>query len=301
MDTNKHPHLVDTHCHLYDAAFDADRDAAIQRAVEAGVTTLILPAIDSASLAAQEHLAAAYPQYCHQMMGLHPTSVTADYEAELALVRHKLFATCSEKQQPTPKWLQVLPGGSCPLTAPSPTSTAPAPINGSRSHLVAVGEIGLDLYWDKTFLPQQLEVLRQQILWARELSLPVCLHVRKAYNELFGLLRDLNFGTYSGVMHCFGGSVQEAHKAVEMGFHIGVGGVVTFKNATLAEVAAAVPLDRILLETDCPYLSPVPHRGQRNESAYIPLIAQKIADLRGITFDEVAETTTASAYQLFSL
>ena len=255
--------MVDTHCHLYDAAFDDDRDAAVQRAVAAGVATLILPAIDSASLPAQERLAAVYPQYCHQMMGLHPTSVTADYEAELDLVHRKLFET--------------------------------------DTRYVAVGEVGLDLYWDKTFLPQQREVLKQQLLWARQLSLPVCLHVRKAYNELFGLLRDLNFGTYSGVMHCFGGSVQEALKAVEMGFHIGVGGVVTFKNATLAEVAAAVPLDRILLETDCPYLSPVPHRGQRNESSYIPIIAQKIADLRGVTFDEVAETTTASARRLFAL
>lgn len=265
MPTSSHQpiRMVDTHCHLYDVAFDDDRDAAVQRAVEAGVDTLILPAIDSTSLAAQEQLAAAYPQHCHQMMGLHPTSVTADYEEELALVRHKLFET--------------------------------------DTHYVAVGEVGLDLYWDKTFLEQQREVLRQQLLWARELSLPVCLHVRKAYNELFGLLRDLNFGTYSGVMHCFGGSVQEAHKAVEMGFHIGIGGVVTFKNATLAEVAAAVPLDRILLETDCPYLSPVPHRGQRNESSYIPLIAQKIADLRNIPLAQVAETTTATALQLFAL
>ena len=261
--------MVDTHCHLYDAAFDEDRDAAVRRAVEAGVDTLILPAIDSTSLAAQEQLAAAYPQHCYQMMGLHPTSVTADYEEELSLVHHKLFDT--------PQGL------------------------GHTPRYVAVGEVGLDLYWDKTFLMQQREVLRQQLLWARELSLPVCLHVRKAYNELFGLLRDLNFATYSGVMHCFGGSVQEAHKAVEMGFHIGVGGVVTFKNATLAEVAAAVPLDRILLETDCPYLSPVPHRGQRNESSYIPLIAQKIADLRNIPLAQVAETTTASACQLFKL
>ena len=200
-------------------------------------------------------------EHCYPMMGLHPSEVRENYRDALKDILKQM----------------------------------------DIADFVGIGEIGMDLYWDKTFLMQQREVLRQQLLWARELSLPVCLHVRKAYNELFGLLRDLNFATYSGVMHCFGGSVQEAHKAVEMGFHIGVGGVVTFKNATLAEVAAAVPLDRILLETDCPYLSPVPHRGQRNESSYIPLIAQKIADLRNIPLAQVAETTTASALQLFAL
>jgi TatD DNase family protein len=197
------------------------------------------------------------------MMGLHPTSVTADFEAELALVEQKLFH--------------------------------------SGHPYVGVGEIGLDLYWDKTYLEEQKEVLRRQMRWARQLGLPVCLHVRKAYNELFGLLRDLNFGTYQGVMHCFGGSVQEARKAIEMGFHLGIGGVVTFKNATMADVVAAVPLQSLLLETDAPYLAPVPYRGKRNESAYIPIIADKIAQIKGISIDEVAAVTTASATQLFHL
>ena len=156
-------------------------------------------------------------------------------------------------------------------------------------------------YSKNTYFEQQREVLRRQMEWASQLSLPVCLHVRKAYNELFGLLRDLNQRRYSGVMHCFGGSVQEAMRAVEMGFHIGIGGVVTFKNATLAQVAAAVPLESILLETDAPYLAPVPYRGKRNESAYIPVIAQKIAELRGVSVDEVAQVTTQSARILFGL
>ncbi len=255
--------MIDTHCHLYDEAFDDDRSAAVERAVAAGVDLMLLPGIDSQSHAAQEALEAAYPQHFRQMMGLHPTSVTADFEPELAIVEQKLFH--------------------------------------SGHPYVAVGEIGLDLYWDKTFLEQQKEVLRRQMLWAQNLQLPVCLHVRKAYNELFGLLRDLNFGTYRGVMHCFGGSLQEAQRAIEMGFYIGVGGVVTFKNATLAEVAATVPLDRIVLETDAPYLSPVPYRGKRNESAYIPLIAQKIADLRNLPLEAVAATTTHAAETLFSL
>ncbi len=255
--------MIDTHCHLYDEAFDGDRDEAIGRAIAAGVDLMLLPGIDSQSYAAQEALELAFPQYFRQMMGLHPTSVTADFESELSIVEQKLFQS-------------------------------------GRSY-VAVGEIGLDLYWDKTFLEQQKEVLSRQMRWAQALKLPVCLHIRKAYNELFGLLRDLGFGTYSGVMHCFGGSLQEAWRAIEMGFYIGVGGVVTFKNATLAEVAATVPLDRIVLETDAPYLSPTPYRGKRNESANIPIIAQKIANLRGISQEEVALTTTHAAETLFSL
>lgn len=255
--------FVDTHCHLYDEAFDADRDAAVQRAVEAGVTTMLLPDIDSGSTLALDALYDRHPQYFRRMAGLHPTSVKEDFEAELEHVRRRL----EDPQTP----------------------------------FVAVGEIGMDLYWDRTFEEQQREVLRRQMQWADEFNLPVALHIRKAHNEVFGLLRDLNRHAYRGVMHCFGGSVQEAHRAVEMGFHLGIGGVVTFKNATMAEVVKAVPLDRLLLETDAPYLSPVPHRGQRNESSYIPLIAQRIAELRGISLAEVAEVTTASAVALFGL
>ena len=255
--------FIDTHCHLYDEAYDADRPDAVRRALHAGVTTLLLPAIDSQSLDRQEQLASQYPDCFCQMMGLHPTSVKEDYEQELAIVHNKLFR--------------------------------------STETYVAVGEIGMDLYWDRTFVAEQRDVLRRQLLWAVELSLPVCLHIRKAHNEVFGLLRELNRASWRGVMHCFGGSLQEARHAVEMGFHLGIGGVVTFKNATMAEVAKNVPLEKILLENDAPYLSPVPHRGQRNESSYIPLIAQKVADLRGLSLEEVAEVTTANARSLFSL
>ena len=256
--------MIDTHTHLYDEAFDADRDEAIQRAVDAGVEWMLLPAIDSKSHERQEMLASQYPHRFRQMMGLHPTSVDDHYEAELELVRQKLFA----------------PGGNS---------------------YVAVGEIGLDLYWDTTYYEQQREVLTQQMRWAEELNLPVCLHVRKAYNELFGLLKQLNRGQYRGVMHCFGGSLQEARKAIEMGFYIGVGGVATFKNATLGTIAATVPLERIVLETDAPYLAPVPYRGKRNESAYLPLVAAQIALMRGVTVEEVAEKTTLAAQLLFGL
>ena len=260
--------VFDTHAHLYDARIFQDAENVLNRALECGVDPVLVPADNEET----SRLAADYVQkwdgfngidlYCS--VGVHPheaSSYTDDTEAFLTDMLSKRDAY----------------------------------------KIKAIGEIGLDLYWDKTYYEQQREVLKRQILWARELGLPVCLHVRKAYNELFGLLRDLNFGTFSGVMHCFGGSVQEAHRAVEMGFHIGIGGVVTFKNATLAAVAAAVPLERILLETDAPYLAPVPYRGKRNESAYIPIIAAKIADLKEISLAEVAAVTTASAQALFHL
>ena len=263
--------FIDTHSHLYDEAFDIDRDAVIQRAIESGVDTLLMPDIDSSSTPRLDQLLNQNSKLLtHPMAGLHPTSVKEDFEQELAHVRDRLFNKKSESDE-------------------------------NHTAFVAVGEIGMDLYWDRTFEEEQKEVLRRQLLWAAELNLPVCLHIRKAHNEVFALLRELNRPTWHGVMHCFGGSVPEAHRALEMGFHLGIGGVVTFKNATMAEVAKIVPLERILLETDAPYLAPVPHRGQRNESSYIPLIAQKIADLRGISLDKVASVTTASACDLFRL
>ena len=255
--------MIDTHTHIYDEAFDADRDAAIQRAVDAGVSQMLLPAIDSGSHQRQHELALAYPNLFHEMMGLHPTSVNADFERELSIVHDKLFA-------PDAKY-------------------------------VAVGEIGLDYYWDTQFAEQQTEALKRQIRWAKELSLPVALHVRKAHNELFATLRDLNYPHYEGVMHCFGGSLQEAQRAIEMGFYIGVGGVCTFKNATLAKVVQQIPLEKILLETDAPYLAPVPYRGKRNESAYVVEVAKQVAMLKETTLDVVDHVTSDNARQLFGL
>ena len=256
--------LIDTHTHLYDEAFDQDRDSAIERALAAGVSTMLLPAIDSASLSRQEELAQAYPSLFREMIGLHPTSVKEDYQKELELVKQKLF-------------------------------------NEPEHRYVAIGEIGLDYYWDRTFETEQIVALTQQIHWAKEVGLPIALHVRKAHNELFELLKKLNYTQYEGVMHCFGGSVQEARRALDMGLYIGIGGVVTFKNATMAEVAAAVPLERIVLETDAPYLAPVPMRGKRNESAYLTYIAEQIAKVRGISIETVMETTSQNAHKLFKL
>ena len=267
---------IDTHTHLYDEAFDADRDEAVQRALQAGVATLLLPDIDSHSRPCQQAFAAAYPDCTFQMAGLHPTSVKEDFEHELQLVHDLLFIQNSEFRIQNSKFK-------------------------IQNSYIAVGEIGMDLYWDRTYEAEQREALRRQLLWAMELDLPVCLHIRKAHNEVFALLRELNRPRWRGVMHCFGGSLQEAQRAVEMGFHLGIGGVVTFKNAGLAEIVKEIPLEHLLLETDAPYLSPVPHRGQRNESSYIPLVAQKIADLKGIKTEEVAAVTTSSAQVLFGL
>lgn len=255
--------FIDTHTHIYDEAFDADRNEVVRQAILAGVDTMLLPAIDSSTSERQQSLAAAFPNVFYQMAGLHPTSVNAEFEKELDFVEQQLRT--------------------------------------HQQNYVAIGEIGLDFYWDRTFQDQQIEVLRRQMCWAESLKLPVALHVRKAYNELFALLRQLNFVRYRGVMHCFGGGVQEAWKSIEMGFYIGVGGVVTFKNASLANVVAEVPLDRIVLETDSPYLAPVPFRGRRNESAFVVEVAKKIAQIKNLSLEEVAAQTSKNAKNLFGL
>lgn len=264
--------LIDTHSHLYDEAFDADRDEAIARAVSAGVGCILLPAIDRESYERQERLAAAHPNLFRQMMGLHPTSVKGDYESDLAIAQKRLF------QNP--------------------------------EKYIGVGEIGLDFYWDITWREEQLAALEQQIGWAETLHKPVSLHLRSgqdgkpendAYKTVFQLLEQHGSACYSGVMHCFSGSLDDALRAVEMGFALGIGGVVTYKKSTLPEIVRTVGLEHLVLETDAPYLAPVPHRGQRNESAYLSDIAQRIAEIKDIDYKEVAATTTQNAQMLFSL
>ena len=255
--------FVDTHCHLYDEAFDSDRDEAVCRAIEAGVCMMLLPDIDALSVERQERLAASNPTVFREMVGFHPTSIRPDYDHDLEQVELRL--------------------------------------RSNPDRYVAVGEIGMDLYWDRTYEAEQRDALRCQILMAQEFGKPVALHIRKAHNEVFGLLRDMNCSVYRGVMHCFGGSVQEARRAVEIGFHLGIGGVVTFKNATMAQVVKEIPLENLLLETDAPYLAPVPYRGKRNESAFVVEVAKKIAEIKQIPLEQVAEQTTANARDLFRL
>ena len=264
--------LTDTHSHIYAEEFDADRDEAIARAEAAGVGLILLPAIDKQSYERQEALAASRPDLFRQMMGLHPTSIGAGYEDDMRLVKQKLFA--------------------------------------NPEKYVGIGEVGLDFYWDTTFRSQQIDALERQIGWAEELDKPLVLHLRSgkdgskdddAYAEVFRLLERHGSSRYQGIMHCFSGSMADALRAVELGFMIGVGGVVTYKKALLAEIVQSLPLESIVLETDAPYLAPVPHRGRRNESAYVALVAQKVAELKGCTIDTVALTTTENARKLFKL
>lgn len=252
--------MIDTHAHLYDDAFAADRDAMITRALDAGVRKIYLPNCDSSTIAPMMELAAAYPQHCFPMMGLHPCYVKEDFEKELAMVED---------------WLDKAP-------------------------FAAVGEIGLDYYWDKTFVPQQKEAFRRQMRWAKEQGLPIVIHSRESTADCIATVREAQDGALRGVFHCFGGSSDEAAEIISLGFLLGIGGVVTYKNAAaLHGVVRTVPLENLVLETDAPYLSPVPHRGKRNESAYTAHVAQKVAELRGIDVAEVNRVTSMNAERIF--
>jgi TatD DNase family protein len=252
--------MIDTHAHLYDSVFDADHEGILQRAKDAGVTRVYLPNCDSSTIGPMMELVAANPETCAPMIGLHPCYVKDDYEQELALVE---------------EWLEKAP-------------------------FAAVGEIGLDYHWDTTFIAQQKGAFQRQMVWAKEKSLPIVIHSRESTGDCIQMVREAQDGTLRGVFHCFSGTLTEAEEIVELGFLLGIGGVVTYKNAAaLQEVVRTIPIESLVLETDAPYLSPVPHRGKRNESAYTALIAQKIADLRGLEIAEVDYLTTANAQRLF--
>lgn len=260
--------FVDTHTHLYDEAFDGDRDAATERAVAGGVRRWIFPAIDSASFERQHACAAKYPQNAFMAMGLHPTSVAENWRYELE------FALGHLRRSFEP---------------------------GSGVRYIAVGEIGLDGYWSKEFMQEQKEVFSAQLDAALEYDLPVIIHERSATAEMFDVLEGKS-RNLRGVFHAFSGSVETYRRLGKYGdFKVGIGGVVTFKNAGVATSVADIPLEDILLETDSPWLTPVPYRGKRNESSYIPLIAAKVAEIKGADIEKVAGTTTANAENLFRI
>ena len=254
--------LIDTHSHIYEKDFEQDIVQVMERASANGVKKILLPNVDCSTVEPLLLLCDKF-EGLYPMMGLHPTSVNANWEEDLGNIRKVLFE--------------------------------------NPSRFCAVGEVGLDLYWDKTFVEEQIEALRQQMMWSFELSLPISIHVRKAFDELFAVLKSINRNTYKGVLHCFGGDVNQAKRLIEMGFKIGIGGVLTFKNAHLAEVVAQIDIDDIVLETDSPYLAPVPFRGKRNESSYVLNIAEKLSEIKNISLEEVAERTTETATQLFNL
>jgi len=254
--------FIDSHCHLYLPEFADDLAAVIQSSCDAGVTRILLPNIDSTSWQPMLKLMANYPGICYSMAGLHPTSVLPEtVESELAEVTRQLG-------------------------------------NGSY---IAVGEIGIDLYWDKTHQALQEEAFLYQVKLAKKHKLPVAIHVRKSFDEVWRILKPETGPDLKGVFHCFPGDENQARRAIEAGFMLGIGGVVTFKNSHLQNVVAAVGPDHIVLETDAPFLAPTPYRGKRNEPSYIPIIAQKVAELCHTSIEEVAEITTANALKLFKL
>lgn len=258
--------LVDTHTHLYQPAFDGDRQEAMDRCAKAGVDLLLLPNIDSKSIPRVHDMLERWPERCRGMMGLHPCHVQKGWEAELEVIQ-------------------------AALDSPLP-----------HSPWVAVGEIGLDLHWDTSTLDIQREALRIQLDWAKQRSLPVVIHVREAFAELFEVLDKEVDDRLTGVIHCFTGGLSEAEHALTYpGWMLGIGGVSTYKNGGLDEVLPHVPIDRILLETDSPYLAPVPFRGKRNESSYTALVAERVAELAGLTLPELARQTTQNAERLFKL
>ncbi len=253
--------LVDSHAHIYSEKFKDDQTEAVAKAAEAGVDKIYMPNIDHTSIDAMLETEAAFPGQCIAMMGLHPTSVTKDFERELYLVE---------------EWL-------------------------SKRPFAAVGECGIDLYWDKTFLPQQQEALKVQLELAKKHKLPIVLHTRDSFDETYELVAAAQDGTLRGIFHCFSGTQEQAAKVKELNFLMGIGGVATFKNGGLDKVLPHVALDDLVLETDCPYLAPVPHRGKRNEPAYIPLVLKRVAELTQKSEEEVADATTKNALNLFKL
>jgi len=254
--------FIDTHCHLYLEEFAADRQKVLENALTAGIHKILLPNIDSTSWQPMLELSTLYPDVCLPMAGLHPTSVMPDtVEKELAELNLQL----------------------------------------QTNAFIAIGEIGIDLYWDKTHLNLQEEIFRLQLQLAKKHKLPVVIHVRKSFDEVWRILKTEAGPDLKGVFHCFPGDEKQARHVIEAGFMLGIGGVVTFKNSGLQQVVTTIGLDHLVLETDAPFLAPTPYRGKRNEPLYIPIIATKIAELCGVTIEEVAQTTTHNAEKLFNL
>jgi len=250
--------LIDTHCHLYLNEFQQDLDDVMQRALAAGVSRFYLPAVDSSTTAAMMNLELLYPGSCMAMIGLHPCSVKENYEGEMDMVKD---------------WL-------------------------SKRKFAAIGEIGLDFYWDKTFAKEQYQVFNEQIELAIHYGLSIVIHTREAMAETIAVVRNYK-GRIKGIFHCFGGSIEEARQIIDLGFYMGIGGVVTYKKSGLAEVIKDIPLEHIVLETDAPYLTPVPFRGKRNESSYIKYVQEKIAEAKAVSTEEVAAITTGNARKIF--
>jgi len=254
--------LIDTHTHLFAEEFDPDRNQIINEAIDKGISKFFLPNIDSNTIEAVLSLSNEFQGICYPTIGLHPTSVKENYLEELNLVKEYL----------------------------------------DKMQFYGIGECGIDLYWDKTFLKQQEEAFRFQIELAKQHNLPIIIHVRESFNEVFAIVDEMNDSRLTGIFHCFSGNYDQAQKIIGYGgFKLGIGGVVTFKNSGLAEIVAKIDLKHLVLETDSPYLAPVPYRGKRNKSSYLIEIATKIAEVKGIGIEEVALRTTENAKEIFKI
>ncbi|MCF8303300.1 MAG: TatD family hydrolase [Bacteroidales bacterium] len=252
--------LTDTHTHLYLEEFNEDREEVVNNAIEKGVQYMLLPNIDSSTTEAMMKMVRTYAGHCFPFMGLHPGSVREDYEDELKMVE---------------QWLD-------------------------KEKFYAIGEIGIDLYWDKTWQKQQEKAFAYQIGLAKELKLPIVIHMRDSFDEVYRIVKQEASPDLRGVFHCFTGSAGQADKVIDVGFKIGLGGVLTFKNSKLDQSIKQVNLKHIILETDSPYLTPHPYRGKRNQSAYVFYVAQKLAEVKGLSVDEIADITTRNANELFN-
>lgn len=253
--------LVDTHTHLYLEQFDEDRNKVVESAINEGVKFMLLPAIDSETLTSMNSLHLAFPKNCLPMMGLHPTSVKDNYEEELSLVEKEL----------------------------------------QTGNYIAVGEIGIDLYWDKTHAEQQKDTFRRQLKLAKKYKLPVSIHTRDSFDLIYEIVKEESTNDLHGIFHCFTGTETQAQQIIDVGFHMGIGGIVTFKNAGLAEVVKKIPEEYLVLETDAPFLTPAPFRGKRNESSYVKYIAGKLAEIKSKSIEEIAEITSHNAFAIFSV
>ncbi len=253
--------LIDTHTHLYLDDYDDDRREVVEAAIKEGVQTMMLPNIDKDTIEPMKRLAKNFPTNCFPMMGLHPTSVKEDYELELAIVEKEL----------------------------------------EKENYFAIGEIGIDLYWDKTYREQQKDAFCRQLQLAKKHKLPVSIHTRDSFQDVYPIVKEELTDNLKGIFHCFLGSLEEAKKIMDIGFLMGIGGVVTFKKAGIAEVVKDIPAEFLVFETDAPFLTPMPYRGKRNQSAYIKYIAEKTATLKAMPIEELAAVTTENANRLFNL
>ncbi len=253
--------LTDTHTHLYAEQFDTDRKEAIQRAMDLGISRFFIPAIDSETTESMLVLEKDFPDAIFLMMGLHPTHVKENFKEELTHVK---------------SWLD-------------------------KRKFYAVGEIGMDLYWDKSFVQQQQDAFKLQIEWAKQKKLPIVIHCREAFDEVFEVLNDCKDENLFGIFHCFTGNLEQAKTAISYNMKLGIGGVVTFKNGKIDKFLNEIPLKNIVLETDSPYLAPTPFRGKRNESSYLLNIANKVSEIYNVPLDEIAKITTKNSMDVFGI